>query len=82
MASTARQYELVRPELTMDYVLQIENGRHLLVELVCPNHFIPNDCNLSDQTMMIVTGANSSGKSIYLKQLGIIAFLAHIGRYR
>lgn len=80
LAKTAKQFNLVRPELSTDSVLQIEDGRHLLVEMVCPNQFIPNDCNLSDQRMMIVTGANSSGKSIYLKQVGIIAYLAHVGR--
>lgn len=80
LSAAAKQYELVRPELTTSPVFQVEDGRHLLVELVCPSQFIPNDCNLSDQTMMILTGANSSGKSIYLKQMGIIAYLAHIGR--
>ena len=81
LASTAKQYDLVRPELTEEAVLQVEDGRHLLVELVCQSQFIPNDCNLSDPSMMILTGANSSGKSIYLKQMGIITYLAHIGRY-
>ncbi len=81
LATAAKQYDLVKPELTTDAVLQVDDGRHLLVELVCPNQFIPNDCNLSNQTMMVLTGANSSGKSIYLKQMGIITYLAHIGRY-
>lgn len=77
-------YSLNRPEIVNDPSLfQIEDGRHLLVELYSNRQCIANDCNLSgDQTKIIITGANSSGKSVYLKQVGIIAFLAHIGRYR
>jgi DNA mismatch repair ATPase MutS len=75
-------YSLNRPEIVADSaILQIEDGRHLLVELFSNRPCIANDCNLNgDQTKMVITGANSSGKSVYLKQVGIITFLAHIGR--
>lgn len=81
-SKTAQMHELNRPEMTEDSsVLQIEDGRHLLVEMFTNNSCIANDCNLTpDHCKMILTGANSSGKSVYLKQVGIIAFLAHIGR--
>ena len=82
MSITAKLYSLNRPEIVNDpSVLQIEDGRHLLVELYSNRQCIANDCNLiENQGKMIITGANSSGKSVYLKQVGIIAFLAHIGR--
>ena len=40
------------------------------------NSFIPPECSTS---MMLITGPNSSGKSVYLKQVAQIVFLAHIG---
>ena len=84
MSKTAQMYSLNRPEIVIDpSILQIEDGRHLLVELYSNRQCITNDCNLiEDQTKIIITGANSSGKSVYLKQVGIITFLAHIGRYK
>lgn len=82
MSKTAQMYSLNRPEIVNDSsVLQIEDGRHLLVELYSNRQCITNDCDLTvDQSKIIITGANSSGKSVYLKQVGIIVFLAHIGR--
>ena len=82
MSKTAQMYSLNRPEIVADStLLQIEDGRHLLVEIYSNRQCIENDCNLNgDFGKMIITGANSSGKSVYLKQVGIITYLAHIGR--
>lgn len=49
---------------------------------MCVETFIPNDTNLAYQregNIQLITGANYSGKSVYLKQVGIITFLAHLG---
>lgn len=82
LSKTAQMYSLNRPEIVTDpSVLQIEDGRHLLVELYSNRQCITNDCNLvGEQNKLIITGANSSGKSVYLKHVGNIAFLSHIGR--
>lgn len=82
LSIAAQMYSLTRPEMTDDgSVLQIENGRHLLVEIYSTGQCIPNDCNLNSlKEKLVLTGPNSSGKSVYLKQVGIIVFLAHIGR--
>ncbi len=82
MSVTAQIHSLNRPEIVTDpSVLQIEDGRHLLVELYSNRQCIANDCNLvGNENKLIITGANSSGKSVYLKQVGIITYLAHIGR--
>lgn len=82
MSKTAQRYSLNRPEIVSDpSVLQIEDGRHLLVELYSNQQCITNDCNLNgEKSKLIIKGANSSGKSVYLKQVGIITYLAHIGR--
>ena len=84
MSKTAQIYSLNRPEIVNDSsILQIEDGRHLLVELYSNKQCIANDCNLiGNKSKLVITGANSSGKSVYLKQIGIIAFLAQIGRYK
>ncbi|KAG6047789.1 hypothetical protein E4U17_007376 [Claviceps sp. LM77 group G4] len=90
LALAADKYEWAAPRMTIQNVIHIENGRHPLQELTVPS-FIPNHCNLygepewnnsqSSGRCMIVTGPNSSGKSIYLKQVALIVYLAHIGSY-
>ena len=45
-------------------------------------HFIPNDTFLSSEKRIgFITGPNSSGKSVYLKQVGLICYMAHLGCY-
>lgn len=82
MAKVAQMYSLTRPTIVEDPILQVEDGRHILVELYSENQCIANDCNLSEESsrMLLLTGANSSGKSVFLKQIGIIVYLTHIGR--
>ncbi len=42
--------------------------------------FVPNDTYLStDKHVALVTGVNGSGKSVYIKQVGLLVFLAHVG---
>ncbi|XP_011405401.2 PREDICTED: mutS protein homolog 5 [Amphimedon queenslandica] len=82
MSKLAKEHNFVKPELTEDNVIYIKNGRHPLQEL-CVNTFVPND-TVSDSahgTMKILTGANASGKSVYLTQVGLIVYLAHIGSF-
>ena len=73
------QYKLIKPQLVPEPILILKNGRHLLQELTVEN-FVPNDTYLSrEENIALITGPNSSGKSIYLKQVGLIVYLAHIG---
>ena len=62
--------------------LVIEAGRHPILER-CTETFIPNDTYLLDgePKIHVITGPNGSGKSIYLKQVALIVFLAHIGSF-
>lgn len=74
-------YKLVKPQIVEDPLLVIKNGRHLLQELTVDN-FVPNDTYVTtEQNIALITGPNSSGKSIYLKQVGLIVYLAHIGSW-
>ncbi|XP_023740094.1 DNA mismatch repair protein MSH5 isoform X1 [Lactuca sativa] len=81
LALVARQNNYVRPTLTSETVLDIRNGRHVLQEMTVDT-FIPNDTKIIDQgNIHIITGPNYSGKSIYIKQVALIVFLAHIGSF-
>jgi DNA mismatch repair protein MSH5 len=81
-ALVAKEHSMVRPVMRSDTVLLIKNGRHPLQEITVKT-FIPNDTILTSSKglspVAIVTGPNCSGKSVFLKQVGIIVFLAHIG---
>jgi DNA mismatch repair protein MSH5 len=72
----------VRPVFTDSSGLSIVNGRHPLLERMT-DAFIANSTDVADgeSRVHIVTGPNSSGKSVYLKQVGLIVFLAHIGSF-
>lgn len=81
-ALVANDLNWVKPKLVPDAgTLYITGGRHPLQQL-CVETFIPNDtsiCAGREGTVQLITGPNASGKSVYLKQVGLIAYLAHIG---
>ncbi|CAM9788464.1 unnamed protein product, partial [Hapterophycus canaliculatus] len=69
LASVATDFGFVRPEVVEDNVIMIKNGRHPLQELTV-DRFIPNDTYIADGSRVaLITGANCSGKSVYLKQV-------------
>ena len=72
-----------RPPVFVDErELEIELGRHPVVEHFTSSNFVPNDTSLSEQIpISVVTGPNMSGKSTYLRQVAIIAIMAQIGSY-
>jgi DNA mismatch repair protein MutS len=62
--------------------IAIEGGRHLVVEQLLDEPFIPNDARLNDKRrMLVITGPNMGGKSTYMRQTALIVLLAHIGCY-
>ncbi len=84
-AECAEQYNYVKPEVTEDDSFEIEEGRHPVVERILPpgEKFTSNNCrmdNTSDQ-IVILTGPNMAGKSVYLRQVGLIVLLAQIGSF-
>ncbi|KAJ4844394.1 MutS protein msh5 [Turnera subulata] len=81
LALVARQNNYVRPILTEETLLDVQNGRHVLQEMTVDT-FIPNDTKFVDNgRIIIITGPNYSGKSIYIKQVALIVFLSHIGSF-
>lgn len=81
LGTLAVEQSLVCPEIAEDPVILIKGGRHLLQQLTV-DAFIPNDtCISSDKNVALITGPNTSGKSVYLKQVALIVYLSHIGSF-
>jgi DNA mismatch repair protein MutS len=80
--AAARQY--CRPELSDEPVLEIADGRHpVLDQLLPPGTFVPNDAALGPDagTLLLITGPNMAGKSIYIRQVALLTLLAHMGSF-
>lgn len=92
LALGAEKYNWTAPQMTRCNMIRIEDGRHPLMELVVPC-FVPNDCDLGGNgdtpgsaesaraSVFVLTGPNHSGKSVFLKQVATIVYLAHVGSY-
>jgi len=84
-AETAIQNKYVRPELNESDIIEIEEGRHPVIEQLLPpgEKYVPNDTLLdpTDRQIIIITGPNMSGKSSYLRQVGLIVLLSQIGSF-
>jgi len=77
----AAALDYCRPEFAEEPLIEIEAGRHAVVERQV-EHFIANDARLSDtRQMLIVTGPNMGGKSTFMRQVALIALLAHCGSF-
>ncbi len=82
LSERAESLQLVVPQLVDTAMIDIKQGRHLVVEQMQREPFIPNDLNLSDQTrMLLITGPNMGGKSTYMRQTALIVLLAYIGSF-
>jgi DNA mismatch repair protein MutS len=82
LAERARTLRLEPPVFSDTSELLISEGRHLVVEQVQSEPFIPNDLTLGEnRRMLIVTGPNMGGKSTYMRQVAIIVLLAHTGSF-
>ncbi|XP_075921192.1 mutS protein homolog 5 isoform X2 [Petromyzon marinus] len=82
LGTVARDYGYRRPRLTTRNIINIKGGRHPLLEL-CTGMFVPNPM-ISDMhhgKMKVITGPNACGKSIYLKQVGLVVFMALLGSF-
>jgi len=81
-ATCASDYDWNRPSLLDDGAgtIFIENGRQPLQELISEHKYIPNDTMiLEGNPINVITGPNYSGKSCYIRQVGILVYLAQIG---
>jgi DNA mismatch repair protein MutS len=83
LAEVAVRHNSVRSVLTEGEEIEIVAGRHPVVELTQRDEpFVPNDVRLSpDETLLVITGPNMSGKSTFLRQVALIVLMAQIGSF-
>ncbi|MBN1859533.1 DNA mismatch repair protein MutS [Candidatus Bipolaricaulota bacterium] len=80
LAQIAARDGYVRPEFNANREIRIRDGRHPVVEQV--EEFVPNDLEMADDTSLVVlTGPNMAGKSVFLRQAAVICLLAQIGSF-
>ncbi|MGH7997072.1 MAG: DNA mismatch repair protein MutS [Opitutaceae bacterium] len=90
-ADLAREWNYCRPEFVEEPILEIAEGRHPVVEQMLRRPearpagaspaFVPNDTRLAadEAQIALITGPNMAGKSTYIRQVALIALLAHVG---
>jgi DNA mismatch repair protein MutS len=85
LASVARQQRWTRPTMTGRRGISIEGGRHPVLDRTLASSFVPNDTALGGAadapTLALITGPNMAGKSTYIRQVALIALLAHVGSF-
>ena len=84
LALAAVEYGYARPEITDDGAIDIEDGRHPVVEQNMEGgQFVPNDTHMDADAnrMLIITGPNMAGKSTYMRQVALITLMAHMGSF-
>ena len=84
LAEVAMRNDYVRPRLDMGGGIDINDGRHPVVEGVLgPGDYVPNDVYLSndDARIIVLTGPNMAGKSTFIRQAAIITLMAQIGSF-
>ena len=83
-AELARIQGWNRPEVRDEGRIQIQEGRHPVLELrMTEERFVPNDTdlNLESHQIALITGPNMAGKSTYIRQVALLTVLAHTGSY-
>ena len=79
-AEVSQAYGYVRPHVVDEPVLEVQAGRHPVVERLRDEPFVPNDLRLDQRRRIaVVTGPNFAGKSTYLRQNALLAILAQAG---
>ncbi|AEO54244.1 hypothetical protein MYCTH_99556 [Thermothelomyces thermophilus ATCC 42464] len=97
LALAAEKYNWTAPTMTTSNVIDITGGRHPLQELLVPSYIpndttVAGGCGTGGiainggrmelaPSMLILTGPNNSGKSVYMRQVALIVYLAHTGSY-
>lgn len=84
LADLAHDRNYVRPQIDNSGILQIEAGRHPVVEgMPLKEAFVPNDVELDNENnqLLIITGPNMAGKSTFMRQVALITLMAQIGSF-
>jgi len=83
LASVAVRNRFVRPQLSEDAEIEIDDGRHPVIEQLTSERFIPNHTRVhrEENGIQIITGPNMGGKSTYLRQVALIVLLNQAGSF-
>ena len=83
LAEVAVRQNYCRPDVDLSGRIDIQNGRHPVVEALSDVPFVPNDTHLNsgDNRVALITGPNMAGKSTYMRQTALIVLMAQIGSF-
>jgi DNA mismatch repair protein MutS len=84
LATLARRQNYQRPLISGEGKFLLVEGRHPVLEQIqAQERFVPNDLsmNSTDSRLHLITGPNMAGKSTYIRQVALIALMAHTGSY-
>lgn len=83
LASVAKERHYICPEMVEEVILEVEGGRHPLVEaFLTEEPFVPNDITMGcDQNLFLITGPNMAGKSTVMRQMALIVIMAQMGSF-
>jgi DNA mismatch repair protein MutS len=83
LARAASDRGYTRPRIVDEPVLDIRDGKHPVLEQILGSEFVPNDVALGGEAPRIglITGPNMAGKSTYIRQVALLALMAHMGSY-
>ncbi len=80
-ANTAENNNYVRPFLIYDENIEINEGRHPVVESLSSKSFVANSISFKDKRVFIISGPNMGGKSTFMRQIALITIMARIGSF-
>lgn len=83
-AQTAVEQRYCKPAIGLSDEIHITEGRHAVVESIRERgRFVPNDTflNSTDTQLVVITGPNMAGKSVYMRQVALIVLMAHMGSF-
>jgi DNA mismatch repair protein MutS len=84
LAELAVGRQFCRPELVPETVLDVRDGRHpVLDQTLPPGTLVPNDIQMGSDSgmLLLITGPNMAGKSVYLRQVALLTLMAHMGSF-
>ena len=84
LAKVAVDNDYIRPAINNEGIIEIEDGRHPVVEKVIGHgEFVSNNTHINkhDNRLLLITGPNMAGKSTYMRQVALITLMAQIGSF-
>lgn len=83
LAEVAQKRRFIRPTVIADGELRIVEGKHPVLVQKLQESFVPNDTilNTAEHQLLVITGPNMAGKSVFMRQVAVLVLLAQIGSF-